>query len=101
MPPRPGTPKILVQLVRFANVKLYLNSIKPSKRVLMMHPDNPKSGKLFSLCHGFKVCTSTRYLGNFIRNDNSKCYWLEDFTKKWEQNITKIIKTAVKYPDES
>ena len=66
-----------------------------------MHQDNLKSGKLFGLRHGFKVCTGARYIGGFIGDNEFKSDWLEERTEKLERNITKIRKTVVKYPQES
>ena len=36
---------------------------EPSKRVIIVRPDNLEAGKVFGARHGFKVCTGTRYLG--------------------------------------
>ena len=49
---------------------------KTSKSVLIVHPDNPKSRKLLGFHNGFKVCTGARYLGGYIRYDESKFYCL-------------------------
>ena len=65
-----------------------------------MHLYNPEIGNLFGLRHGFKVCTGVRYLGDFIRNDNSKRDWLLDHTLKWENNIRTISETVEKYTEE-
>ena len=67
----------------FAKIKAYFYSLKrhgpgqgyypePSKSELIVHPDNPKAGKLFGLHHGFKVCMCTRCLGGYIGDDKSK-----------------------------
>ena len=39
---------------------------KPSKRILITHPENLKAGKVFGAHHGFKVCMRARYLGVYI-----------------------------------
>ena len=64
----------------YGNIEIYFNSLKhsgpgreyylkPSKSVLIVHPYNHKTGKLFGLHHGFKVCTDLSYLGSFIEYD--------------------------------
>ena len=69
----------------FGNIKLYFNSLKysglvcgyypdPSKIFLIVHTDNPESGKQFFLRHGFKFCIDAHNLGGFIGDDNSKRY---------------------------
>ena len=99
-------------LVIFVTAELYFNflkelgrykgiNLKPSKIVLIVHPDNLKSGKMFVLCHGFKVCTGACYLGLFIGDDESKRDWLKERTEMWEQKIHTISKTAGKYTQES
>ena len=70
----------------------------PPQNVLIMHLDNIYTRKLFGLHHGFKICTGARYLGGFIRDDNSKCDWLIDRTLNYKKNIISIIKMAEKYP---
>ena len=52
---------------------------KHSKSVLIVHPDIIKAGKRFGLRHGFKVCTSLHYLGDFIRDKNSRRDWLKNY----------------------
>ena len=49
---------------------------------MIVHPDNPETGKMFGLRHRFKVFTGTYYLGCFIGDDKSKCNWLQDRTLK-------------------
>ena len=71
------------------------------KNIPNAHPNNIEAGKLFGLCHGFKVCTGACYLGGFIEGDKSKRDCLDKSTNTWERNITKIWKTMVKYPQES
>ena len=71
----------------FVIIKLYFNSLKrfvpgcgyypkPSKIVLIVHPDNIKPEKWFLLRYGFKVCTGTCYLVSFIRDYETKRDWL-------------------------
>ena len=74
---------------------------EPSKKVFIVHLDNIKDRKRFGLCHGFHVCTGARYLGIFIRDDNSKCDQLKYPTETWDSNINTIIKTIGKYTQES
>ena len=61
----------------FARIDTYFNLLtcqgpqrgyhpKPSKRVMVMHPDNLEARKYFGKNHGFKVCTGARYLGVYI-----------------------------------
>ena len=75
------------------SIKLYFNLLNnldlvmgitrnPQSRVLIVHPDNIQTGKLFGLRYGFKVCTGAPYLGGFIRNDDSKQAWLLYCTSK-------------------
>ena len=49
---------------------------KPSKSVPIVHLENLEAGKLFGACHGFKMFTGARYLGVYIRDDESKRDWL-------------------------
>ena len=51
---------------------------KPSKRVLIVHPNHPEAGKWFGARHGFKVCTGARYLRGYIGYGDSK----RDFLKE-------------------
>ena len=69
--------------------------------IMIVNPDNLKAGKQFGLRPGFSVSTGSRYIGGFIGDNESKRCCLEEHTETWEHNITKIIKTAVKYPQES
>ena len=71
---------------------------KPFKILLIMHPDNPKTGKQFGLYCTFKVCTGAHYLGSFIDDNSFKRCWMQDCTVMWKR---KIFTTAVKYPYES
>ena len=89
----------------FARLKTYFDSLKRhdpgrgyhpelSKRLLIVRPDNLKAGKLFGKRHGFRVCTGAHYLGNYIRDDESKCDWLRERTLMWERNINTRSKTT-------
>ena len=82
-----------VALCTFDNIGLYFISLKkfslgrgyylkPSKIVLIVHPDNLATRKRFGLHHRFKVCTGAHYLGGFIEDDKSRRYWLKDRTSK-------------------
>ena len=73
---------------------------KPSKSVLIVCPDNIEAGNFFGRRHGFKVCTGARYLGGYIKDDESKRDWLRKRTLTWEKNINTISKTMGKYPQE-
>ena len=42
-----------------------------------------------------------RYLGKYIKYDDSKSDWLRDRTLTWEKNINTTSKTAEKYPQKS
>ena len=66
-----------------------------------MHLENIEAGKDFGAHHVFKVFKGARYLGGYIRDDDSKRYWLRDSTLTWEKNISTIRKTAGKYPQGS
>ena len=74
---------------------------KPTKIILIIHPDNLESGRDFRARHGFKVCTGTRYLGGYIGDDESKSDWLRKRTLMWEKNINMISKTAGKFTQKS
>ena len=67
----------------FDNLEQCFNSLKRNvpaqdyypeynKIIMIVHPKNLNEGKLFSQCHGFKVCMVAYYLGGYIRNDKSK-----------------------------
>ena len=67
-------------LVTFVILETYFDSLtcqvpgrgycpKPSKRVLIIRPENIEAVKFFRARHGFKVCTGARYLGGYIRDD--------------------------------
>ena len=53
---------------------------------------------MFGRHHEIKVCTGARYLGGYIRNDESKHDWLRERTLTWEKNISTISETAGQYP---
>ena len=74
---------------------------KPSKIVLIVHPENTKAGKDFYKRHGLRVCTGTRYLRSYIKDDESKRYWIRDIILTCEKNVGMIIKTRGKYTQES
>ena len=72
----------------FINVELYFSLLKwfgpvhgcytkPSKRILIVHPDNVEYRKLFGLNHSFNICTGARCLGGFIGDDKFKRNWLK------------------------
>ena len=71
-----------------------------TKSLLIVRPDNLEAGKLFGKRHGFRVCTGAHYLGNYIRDDESKCDWLRERTLTWERNINTRSKTTGKYHQE-
>ena len=65
------------ELGMFDNFERYFNSLKlsrpawgyypkPTKIVLIMHPENPEAGELFGAHHGFTVCTVSHYIGGYI-----------------------------------
>ena len=96
----------------FSRIETYFDSLtrqgpgcgyytKLSKSILIVHLENPESGKEFGERHGFKVCTDARYLGVYIRDDDSIRDWLRERTLVWEEKINTIRKTAGKYPQES
>ena len=66
-----------------------------------MHPENTKARKVFGASHGFKVCTSIRYLGGYIGDDESKREWLKYWMENRERNIYAVTKMAEKYHRES
>ena len=72
-----------------------------TKSVLIVHPENLEAEKLFGARHRFRVCTSARYLGGYIRDDESKRDWMIERTLTWEKNISTIIKAMGKYTQES
>ena len=74
---------------------------KLSKSVLIICLDNIEAVKVFGRRHGFKVCTWARYLGSYIRDDESKLDWIKDRTLTWDMNVSMISVTTGKYPHES
>ena len=97
-----------IALGTFTRIETYFNSLilqgpgrryypKLSKSVLILHPDNLEAGKEFGASPGFKVCTSTHYLGGYIGDNESKSYWLRESNLTWEKNINIIRKTVGKY----
>ena len=56
---------------------------KPSKIVLIVHPDNLEARKLFGARHGFKVCMGEHYLGGYIGDDESKQDCMKYHTAAW------------------
>ena len=96
----------------FARLKTYFDSLTcqgsgqeyhpdPSKSVLIVRLENLETGKVLGTCHGFRVCTGTRYIGGYIGDDESKSDWLREHTLIREKNINTINETAGKYPQES
>ena len=73
----------------------------PTKSVMTVRPDNPDSGKVFGVCHGFRVCMGVHYLGGYIGDDDSKSDWLRERTLTRKNNINTISEKAGKYPQES
>ena len=69
-------------LGRFVIIDIYFNLLtcqelecsyypKPSKSILIIHPDNIEAIKLLGARHWFKVCTGARYLGGYIGSTSS------------------------------
>ena len=82
----------------FAIIETYFNSLtcqglgcgyhpELSKSVLTTNPENPEAGKEFGVRHIFKVCTCTRYLGGYTRDDKSKSDLLRERTLMWEKKL--------------
>ena len=67
---------------------------KPSKSILIVHPENLEAGKVFGARHVFKVWLGTRYLGVYIRYDEYKQDWLRERTSFWDNNIGTIGKIS-------
>ena len=74
-------------LCTFARLETYFDSLirqgngrgyhpKPTKRVLIIRPENIEAGKVFGSRHVFMVCTGVRYLVGYIGDDESKLDWL-------------------------
>ena len=47
------------------------------------------------------MVTGARFLGGYIRDDESKCDWLKERTEKLKRDICGIRKTTNDYPQES
>ena len=56
---------------------------KPSKSVLIVRPGNIEAGNVLRRRHRFKVCTGTRYLGVYTRDDESNHVWRRERTLTW------------------
>ena len=97
-----------IVLGMFAIIETYFNFLtcqgpgrgyhpKPSKVVLAVHTENIEAIKVFSKCHGFKVCTGAFYLGGYISNDESNINWMRECMMTWDKNIGTIRKNSGKY----
>ena len=64
----------------FARLKTYFDLLtrhgprqgyqpEPSKRVLIVRPENLEAGNVFVARHVFRVCTGTHYIGGYIGDD--------------------------------
>ena len=73
----------------------------PPKIILIVHPENIETRKVFSARHGFKVCTGERYLGGYNKDDKSTHDWLRERMLMLENNIGTISKTTGKYSQDS
>ena len=73
----------------FDNLEKYFNSFKinvpdqgyypkPTKIVLIVHPENIKAGELFVDHHGFTFYTGARYIRVYIGDNKSKDAWLKN-----------------------
>ena len=96
----------------FAIIETYFDSLtrqvpgrgyypKPSKSILVVHPDHLEARKEFGSRHGFKLCTGAHYFGGCIGDDKSKSDWMRENTLMWEKNINTISKIAGKCPQDS
>ena len=56
---------------------------KPIKSALIVRLENTKAEKVFGARHGFRVSTGARYLGGYIRDNNSKRDFLRERTLTW------------------
>ena len=70
----------------------------PTKRIMIVHPENTKARKRFGAHYGLKMCMGARYLSGYIWCDKSKRSCLKKTTEKWEKKIHAATKTAGKYP---
>ena len=64
---------------------------------MIVRPENLEARKVYRSGHTFRVCTSARYLGGYIGENESKCDGLRERTLTWEKNISTISETAGKY----
>ena len=69
----------------------------PTKIVLIVHTDNPKAGIFFGTRHRYTVFTGACYMDIFMEYYASKQEWLLGRKEVWEENISIISETAVKY----
>ena len=67
----------------------------PTKKIIVVHPQNPESGEEFRRRHGFRVCTSACCIWGYIRDDKNKCYWLKNCKDKWEREIRALRKRSI------
>ena len=74
--------------------------LKPSKSVMIMHPENLEAGKVSGKFHWFKVYMNRSYLRVYIRDNKSKIDWMREQKLTREKNIGTISKTG-KYPQGS
>ena len=65
-----------------------------------MHPKNIEAEKELGNHHVFKVCTGALYLRGYIRDDDSKSYWLKEHTVPWDRNSVTNRNIVRKYPQE-
>ena len=65
---------------------------KPSKIVLILHPDNIKSGKQVGSRLSFKVCTGMHYIGGYIRDEESNRDWMKNCMETWERIFAQFEK---------
>ena len=72
-------------------------ALYPLKNIIV-HLENIYAQKMFGLCNIFKVCSVARYLGGFIRYDESKRDWLKEYTDTWDRNIHTIRESVGRYP---
>ena len=93
----------------FARLETYFDSLtcqgpgweyypEPSKRVMIIRPENLEAIKLFGARHRFKVCTGVRYLVGYIGGNESKRYQLRERTLMWQKNINTISETIGNIP---
>ena len=66
--------------------------------MIIVHQENPDARKEFGECHIFKVCMGARYLGAYVRDNNSKRNWLRERTLACEKKIGTIRKLRGNIP---